>query len=38
MGRLSDILPEIESFEVGKEKDSDNYFVEWIFNMLKIKF
>jgi len=34
MGRFSDILPEIESFEVGKEKDSDNYFVEWKFNML----
>ena len=34
MGRLTDILPEIESFEVGREKDSETYFVEWKFNLL----
>lgn len=32
MGRVSDLLPSVESFEIGLEKDKKTIYIEWRFN------
>lgn len=34
MGRLSDLLPEVEYVEIGRKKGTDEYFIEWKFNFI----